>query len=131
MKGKRINIELHGKPEDLSKFEQHAHIIHGTLSNPTQFSFKQPNGESKSVTLNGQVTTNASLGVQFLALNGMGLAVLPQLIAEPHLKAGTLQRIMEDHQLARYEIYAVYRQKQYTPYVQRAFLQWFKSYLAN
>jgi DNA-binding transcriptional LysR family regulator len=83
------------------------------------------------VNLNGQVTTNASLGVQCLALNGMGLAVLPQLIAGPHLKAGTLQRLMADHQLARYEIYAVYRQKQYTPYVQRTFLHWFKSYLVE
>lgn len=41
---------------------------------------------AKSVRLNGPITTNASLGVQTLAVNGMGLAVLPQLIAEPYLK---------------------------------------------
>lgn len=124
-------IELHGKPKDVTEFGQHKHIIHGTVSNPTKFSFKQPGAESKSVILNGQVTTNASLGVQCLALNGMGLAILPQLIADPHLQAGSLQRLMLDHQLARYEIYAVYRQKQYTPYVQRTFLNWFKLYLVD
>lgn len=38
---------------------------------------------------------------------------------------------MSDHQLAHYEVYTVYKQKQYTPYAQRTFLQWFKLYLAE
>jgi DNA-binding transcriptional LysR family regulator len=53
-------------------------------------------GRELQVRVDGQLTFNSSYQMLDAALDGMGLAYLPEDLAQPHLEAGRLQRVLQD-----------------------------------
>lgn len=79
-------------------------------------------GEAQSVEPAARLKVNNNFAVRDAALDGLGIAQLPLLLAQPEVAAGRLQPVMVDWQLPPAPVHAVFASARYlTPKV-RAFI---------
>lgn len=60
---------------------------------PSEF---EKDGEELNVRVNGQPTFNNSYGMMDAALSGMGIAFVPNSLADDHVSSGALQLVLND-----------------------------------
>lgn len=79
-------------------------------------------GHSQTVALGARLKANNSFAVRDAAVDGLGIAQLPLLLARPELAAGRLRPVLADWTLPTVEVHAVFASARYlTPKV-RAFI---------
>jgi len=67
-------------------------ITHGAL---WAWDFER-NGRELKVRVEGQIVLNDTFEILDAALDGFGLAYVPEDLAEPHLKSGRLKRVLDE-----------------------------------
>ena len=61
-----------------------------------------------SATVQSRISLNNGEAIRCMAMQGLGLAMLPGFIAAPALADGTLERVLPDHATRRMPILAVW-----------------------
>jgi DNA-binding transcriptional LysR family regulator len=87
----------HGKPKTPQDLAQHTciNMRFATLGNVYAWEFEKGTREL-NVKVEGQLTVNDIAVIRQAALNGVGIAFVPEDVALPHLEAGTLTRVLTD-----------------------------------
>ncbi len=123
-------LDKHGtpeKPQDLAKLPCIIDRNGRWLGN---WPFQRDNGETLSVAVTGPIEVNSPLATRAAAIAGLGVAVIPDFIAEPELQSGRLVAILDQWAPRGSGIYAVYPHRRYLPAKIRVFVdflaQWFK-----
>lgn len=103
--------EKHGVPNSLEELAAHNCLLHNENKAGAWPLFV--NKKVKNISVTGNVSTDSSLNLLNLALNGVGIAYLPSFIVIPELKKGKLIQILSGYQLPFSEIYAVFSKSRY------------------
>lgn len=104
-------IEKWGAPkvcEDLSKYNCLRHYENKESTWPLLI-----NGKIKNVPISGNITTDSSLNLKNLTMNGVGIAYLPSFTIFRELQQGTLLPILSKHFLPPQNMFAVYSKNRY------------------
>lgn len=115
-------------PQDLSKLPC---VIDTNGRWRTNWSFVDEKGEPLTVTVPARLEVNSPITTRAAAVAGLGLAMLPDFVAQPELESGRLVRVLENWTLRGGGIYAVYPHRRYLPAKIRVFVDflvgWFKA----
>ena len=81
-------------PQELTQ-HQCINIRHSIGGSVYAWEFEKA-GRSMSVKVNGQLTVNSNIHILNGALDGIGLACLPDFMAQPYIESGQLQEVLVD-----------------------------------
>lgn len=125
-------IDSHGPlrhPSDLSGVP---FLIDTNSRSHNSIRFVDQGGETISVSVSGPIEVNSPQATLRAARAGMGVAMIPDFIARPHLQSGELISLFDEYMATDRGIYAVYPHRRYLPAKVRAFVDylhaWFKRY---
>lgn len=93
------------RPEDLA---QHRWIALSALSSPLRWTFTSARGQRRVVRMQGVAQASSASAVRALVLASAGVAVLPDYLVEPDIRAGRLVVLLAQHRLPEGGIHAVY-----------------------
>ncbi len=90
-------LEKHGRPEQPEDLLKHECIAMRMVSSGGVYDWELDNGEREvNVKTRGQVICNNTYLIRQAALDGFGLAFLPEDLFADDFKAGKLERVLED-----------------------------------
>lgn len=118
------------EPADLAKV---ACILDTNGRGLNNWRFQRPDGTQFTVPVHARMEVNSPLAAMRAALAGLGVATLPDFVAEEKLKSGALVSIFDDYLADDRGIYAIYPHRRYLPAKVRAFVDhqigWFRKNL--
>lgn len=97
-----------GEPAHPSSLADHACIVYSSVQGDHLWHYADEKGAPIAVTVSGPLRANNISCVASAALDGIGIALLPQYIARRWIIRGTLNAILRDFPLPSQEIHAVY-----------------------
>jgi DNA-binding transcriptional LysR family regulator len=106
------------RPEDLAP---HRWVELTALSSPLRWTFAAPDGSRRTVRVRAAFQANSTLAVRAFVLEGAGLSVLPDYLADEDVRAGRLVHVLARHRLPDGGIHAVYPDRR-PPAKVRAFI---------
>jgi DNA-binding transcriptional LysR family regulator len=114
-------------PQDLSKVP---FIIDTNTRGHNTLRFTDKDGSPISVAISGPIEVNSPQGTVRAARAGLGVAVVPDFIAQPYLASKELVSLFDDYFTRDRGIYAVYPHRRYLPAKVRSFVDflsnWFR-----
>lgn len=96
-------LKHHGVPYSLTELNQHNCLM--GQHNYWRFSIK---GKERTQKIQGSLHCNSGYGLVDAALKGIGLVQLPNYYVDTYLKDGRLVEVLEQFQIAKESIWAVY-----------------------
>lgn len=98
-------LARHGEPQQLSELGRHACLVHSALPVwPLQEGGWRPQGACLS---------NSLLALRELALNGGGIALLPEHVCRGDLAAGLLRQVLPEHPIPPNPFYLIYPSREH------------------
>ena len=117
-------LERHGTPRTLSDLIGHACLAASPAPQHTTWKLEGPQGP-ESVRVNPRLCINTAQGQLRAARAGLGVALLPTMLASEDLRNGTLVHILPDYQRDAMGLYAVYVHRRQLPSAVTALIEFF------
>lgn len=115
-------------PRSPSDLQDHPLITFQHAGEESETTLQGPDGESVSIQLRGEISSNDHLFLRQAILEGAGIGMLPAYLCARDLEQGRLVRLLWGWSLSGTELYLVYPRMRYVPARVRAFrdfaLQW-------
>ena len=99
-------LTRHGTPRSPEDLEQHHCIYHTGIGLPRIWRFRRGT-RTISVRILGRFQANASEAIREAAVNGLGVALLPEWMLSADIEAGRLRVLLDRYQTAPLPIHAV------------------------
>jgi DNA-binding transcriptional LysR family regulator len=100
-------LERHGVPRQPADLARHNCLLYSYSADRNQWSFRV-GGSEETVAISGNLVANNGDAVVTAALAGQGIVLQPTFIVGDALRAGTLVRLLPDHEVPDLDIHAVY-----------------------
>ena len=110
-----------GAPLGPSDMQNHSAVVYGGSAEGALWRLRGPEGEV-AVAVNARVAADSMSFATHAAISGLGLALLPEPIAESEIKAGRLKRVLADYATEGQGLYAIYPSRRQLSANARAFL---------
>jgi DNA-binding transcriptional LysR family regulator len=104
-------------PEDLGK-----HEVLSYSSMPTTHLPFETDGKPHDVAVHSRMEANDAVALIELALRGVGVAYVPEPLAQSHLERGALVPVLREHMPHEHWLYAAYSQRRHNSAAMRAML---------
>lgn len=114
-------LERHGIPASPEDLTDHNCLTSSRFPPRDEWPFRGPNGDT-TYKVTGSFRSNIGDAVHRMALNGLGLAMLPTYMIGNDLKAGRLQAVLTEYEPKPYAIAALYPDRRYLPVKVRSFV---------
>ncbi len=121
-------LEHHGTPGHPDDLIAHQCLADGKFRHRPRWPFKI-DGRAFRVNVDGPVRANDSLMIVDLALEGIGIALVPRPLAQPHLLSGALIEVLAGTVDLCWSAYAVTSQKKLQPRRVLAFIEHLRRFL--
>ena len=114
-------IKKHGEPADFDDLTNHQCILYNNYASGSEW-VAMHNGQQVRKRIVGRYSSNSGHYNRSLAINGQGIAVLPDFIVGDAFEKGTLIPILEDFNFPQLDINVLYPQKRNMPASLRALI---------
>ena len=114
-------IKKHGEPADFDDLTNHQCILYNNYASGSEW-VAMHNGQQVRKRIVGRYSSNSGHYNRSLAINGQGIAVLPDFIVGDAFEKGTLMPILEDFNFPQLDINVLYPQKRNMPASLRALI---------
>lgn len=112
----------HGTPQHVEDFENHQVLIYGLQSSAYEFKLYSKNGELTRVTGVGRLKFDSGEAIKDAALEGLGIAYLPEFLVNNDLEAGRLVPILTTYDTELLPVYVIYPNRKHLPLRVRLFI---------
>jgi len=123
-------LEDQGIPRRPSDLNRHACLHYSNLSVREEWTLMGPQGP-ESVAVQGSFCSNNGDVLCEAAIQGLGIAMLPDFIVQRALADGRLQRILADYEPPAFTLLALYPSRDLLPTKTRLFLEMLSAALAS
>jgi DNA-binding transcriptional LysR family regulator len=123
-------LRQHGTPEQPADLLHHSCLHYNNTSEREEWTLTGPDGP-QPLGVKGRFCSNNGEVLCAAAVQGLGIALLPDFIADPALAAGRLTRVLPGHEPAPYTLYALYPSRRLVPARTRLFLDFLMGALAG
>ena len=106
-------------PEDLSRHD----VLSFSAKQTTNLPF-ETDGETHEVQVHSRMEANDAVALIELALRGVGVAYVPEPLAQSHLERGALVPVLREHMPREHWLYAAYSQRRHNSAAMRAMLDY-------
>jgi DNA-binding transcriptional LysR family regulator len=117
-------LKANGAPKSLTEIERHNLIGFSPGGTPLKFKFKGPGGAKREITLRGRLTTNNILSAKEAAVNGLGLAALPDYLFRDELLEKSLKVVCPDWSMPATTTHLVFPGQKFLTPRMRAFIDY-------
>jgi len=115
-------LERHGSPRQPRQLEEHACLVLDIGAQPRRWELES--GRTRAAhEVRGPMHSNNTLALLSACCGGLGIALLPEFVAEAALAAGTLRRVLPAWGSPEQAIFAVYPTARFIPAKVRAFVE--------
>lgn len=122
-------LTARGVPASPAELTEHDCLHYSVIPSPEEWTFDGPGGRI-SVPVHGRFCSNNGDMLLEAAIQGLGIALLPDFIAADALADGRLERILADHERAPLTLFALYPSRRHLPAKTRLFIDHLAAALA-
>ena len=101
-------LKKHGKPKYPRELERHNCLIYSQSPHPDNWLFRDDQGESISIKVNGNLRSDTGNILMNAALNGNGIFIGPTFMIASAIEEGRLETILDQYTPVTTGLYAVY-----------------------
>lgn len=124
-------LKAHGAPKRPEHLAQHAWVALSLLPTPLTWKFSHADGKDVVVHMNGRFEVDSPTTLLSLVEHGAGISALEEVTLKPALEAGTLVKLLPKWTLPEGGLYAVLPPGRQVPAKVRAFIDFYRAYLAR
>lgn len=122
-------LRENGHPQHPSEFYHHACIAELDQNRQTRaWSYRQGR-DTREARIEPRYRCDSMTATLSLALQGLGIAMLPVFLAEPAVEAGSLVNLVDARHRANHDIYGIYSSRRMKPRKLAVFLEFLKQNL--
>jgi DNA-binding transcriptional LysR family regulator len=115
-------LEQHGVPKTPQQLHHHWGLAYSSSSHEKPWAFIVKN-ETVNISIKTKIASNSFKLILKSALDGLGIAKLPQFIVQEHINNGSLFPVLSDFYTPDVPIYAIFNQSRIIPPKTHAFIQ--------
>ncbi len=115
-------LAQHGEPRSVHDLADHNLLHYSNLSSGNYWRLPGPGGQERQVRAVGRLTVNNGDALRQAAVDGLGIAMLPDFIVADLIETGALTEILAEFRRPPMGIYAVYPDGRYPQPKLRAFI---------
>lgn len=119
-------VSENGEPEGPESLPGHNTILYGSLYRPGIWEFSK-GGHKKEINVQGKFVVNDLATVKHSVLQGVGISMLPVMIAAKAIKEGRLVALLTDWRLRSDPVYVAYPSSRHLSAKLQAFLSYARS----
>lgn len=123
-------LERRGYPESPDELLHHDCLHYNLISERDEWTFLSADGE-QTLAIKGRFCSNNGDVLAEAAMQGLGIALLPDFIVEEGLADGRLVKVLEDFERAPLTLFALYPSRQHVPAKTRKFLAYLLDHFAG
>ncbi|MES2297783.1 MAG: LysR family transcriptional regulator [Pseudomonadota bacterium] len=120
-----------GTPHTPQELAAHDWIGLSLLPTPHTWTFAQAGAPAQTVHVKSRIEVDAPSALLALLVNGAGVSAMEEFTAQAAIDAGTLVHLLPDWSLPTGGVYAVLPPGRYVPARVRAFIDFYRDYLAR
>jgi DNA-binding transcriptional LysR family regulator len=128
-------IERHGKPSTPKEVGQFECLLFPRGEHNLNWLFKNADGHIEEVTIKGRCLITHSDAIRQCAVNGMGLALLPDWLIQEDIRDGTLIPLFEEFEVSATDyqsaVWLLRPSREYSPLKVRIFSELLNTHLAD
>jgi DNA-binding transcriptional LysR family regulator len=114
-------LAARGRPDKLAALRDHDCITSPTAAGRTSWSLDGPDG-AEEIEVTGRFCANTSQVLLKATLAGLGISLLPAMMAAPYVHAGQLEEVLPGYGLNGLGVYFVYLSRRQLPRAVSAFI---------
>lgn len=115
-------LRRHGAPAVPDDLAGHHCLCYTLAERPFDWTFRLPDGGSRTVTVRGPLQANTSVALRSAALAGLGIAAAGEFIVRDALASGELVAVLPGYRMTARELFVLYPQSRHIPLKVRAFI---------
>lgn len=123
-------LERRGYPRSPEDLLHHDCLHYNLISEREEWTFVGDDGE-QTLAIKGSFCSNNGDVLAEAAMQGLGIALLPDFIVEESLADGRLVKVLADHERAPLTLFAMYPSRQHVPAKTRSFLEYLQDHFAG
>jgi len=123
-------FQNHTRPQKVSELTDHQCLIHRSMAPDSFWRFETPTGEV-SIKVSGPLITNSVFSLRSAALDGLGIALLPDYCVRNDITSGRLELVFADVVAPVRPIFALYPHGRHIPLKTRLFIDDLQDYLRD
>jgi len=123
-------LERHGYPESPEDLLHHDCLHYNLISEREEWTFRGDDGE-QTLGIKGSFCSNNGDVLAEAAMQGLGIALLPNFIIEDGLADGRLIKVLGEFERAPLTLFALYPSRQHVPAKTRRFLEYLLEHFAG
>ncbi|MGB5451127.1 MAG: LysR family transcriptional regulator [Sedimenticolaceae bacterium] len=123
-------LERRGYPESPDELLHHDCLHYNLISERDEWTFLSADGE-QTLAIKGRFCSNNGDVLAEAAMQGLGIALLPDFIVEEGLADGRLVKVLEDFERPPLTLFALYPSRQHVPAKTRKFLAYLLDHFAG
>lgn len=116
-------LQRRGYPKSPEDLLQHDCLHYNLISEREEWTFRGADGE-RTLAIKGSFCSNNGDVLAEAAMQGLGIALLPEFIVEEGLADGRLVKLLEGYARAPLTVFALYPSRQHVPAKTRRFLEY-------
>ncbi len=124
-------LERRGVPQLPFELARHDCIIYSNVQGDHVWHYSAEDGAAASISVSGPLRVNNLSCIVAAALQGVGIAILPQYVAKRWLAAGRLVPVLPAYQLPAQEIHAIYPSPRFVPAKVTTWIDFLQARLAS
>lgn len=124
-------LQRNGHPVHPRELKQHNCLHYTNLEQKDNWKFYDPDGSVYRIKTQGNFSSNNGETLKQAALQGLGIAQIPDFAAEPEVLNGQLIPLLTDYITLDLYSYAVYPSRRYLPEKTRALIDFLRENLNN
>ena len=119
--GSPAYLDRAGRPVRAADLAMHAMLVYSLMSDVNRLDIEGPHGR-ETVKVDAVLQSNNESLMRLAALEGMGLALLPNSLIARDLQAGRLEIVLPEYRVFDSKLYGVYQNRKYLSPKVRTFL---------
>jgi DNA-binding transcriptional LysR family regulator len=123
-------LKRRGYPESPEDLLHHDCLHYNLIPEREEWTFLGEDGET-TLAIRGNFCSNNGDVLAVAAMQGLGIALLPNFIVEQALAQGELVKVLEDYERTPMTLFALYPSRRHVPAKTRRFLEYLLDYFAG
>ncbi|MHB1953547.1 MAG: LysR family transcriptional regulator [Sulfobacillus sp.] len=125
-------LETHGRPHAPRDLATHTCLSYSYWSDQDHWRFRQTRGgQEQMIRVTGSLRANNGDVLRQAAVAGLGLILQPLFLVDEDLKAGRLEAVLTDYEVAPLSVYAVYLSRRYVSRKVRSLIAFLQEHYAE
>ncbi|ACR12469.1 transcriptional regulator, LysR family [Teredinibacter turnerae T7901] len=116
-------LKAYGTPQSTAELQDHKCIVDSNFRITNEWPFQTADALDRTIAVPSAISVNSPRAIRDLAINGVGIALLPKFVVYKDIEAGILTEILENQSTLSFSLHALIPHREYIPNKVRYFIE--------